>query len=184
MNDINDFYVRCFKSYVRQKQFISILQFLLLLIYFGLVIAAPTYLIINGVSRFGLKSLFALIFPALWAALFIFASLYYIRCWRATAELAKGKTAEKTGYITKIQKNNYSIADTLPLTSSKRPIYSKPAGFHIPPSRCSGNFKPGDKITIIYARSRELNTYDRLHLAAICAFPCPTEPNDNHKKAS
>ena len=57
MNDINDFYVRCFKSYVRQKQFISILQFLLLLIYFGLVIAAPTYLIINGVSRFGLKSL-------------------------------------------------------------------------------------------------------------------------------
>ena len=85
---------------------------------------------------------------------------------------------------TKIQKNNYSIADTLPLTSSKRPIYSKPAGFHIPPSRCSGNFKPGDKITIIYARSRELNIYDRLHLAAICAFPCPTEPNDNHKKAS
>ena len=114
----------------------------------------------------------------------LFNYKYYIRCWRATAELAKGKTAEKTGYITKIQKNNYSIADTLPLTSSKRPKYSKPAGFHIPPSRCSGNFKPGDKITIIYARSRELNIYDRLHLAAICAFPCPTEPNDNHKKAS
>ena len=52
MNDINNFYAKCFKSYVRQKQFISILQFLLLLIYFGLVIAAPTYLIINGVSRF------------------------------------------------------------------------------------------------------------------------------------
>ena len=96
MNDINDFYVRCFKSYVRQKQFISILQFLLLLIYFGLVIAAPTYLIINGVSRFGLKSLFALIFPALWAALFIFASLYYIRSWRKTSKLSIHKPAEKT----------------------------------------------------------------------------------------
>lgn len=172
MNDINAFYTKCFKSYVRQKQLNSILQFILLLIYLGLVIICPTYLIINGVERFGPKSLFALIFPAIWAAFFAIACLSYSRYWRATAELAKGKTAQKTGYITKINKNRYAIADGLPpANSNKKPKYSKPAFFHIPPGRRSNTFKPGDKITIIYARSRELNIYDRLHLAAICAFP-------------
>lgn len=185
MNDINAFYAKCFKSYLRQKQLISILQLIGLITYLLLVIICPTLLIMNSVNRFGPKSLLALIFPAIWAAFFALACLSYSRYWRATAELAKGQTTEKIGYITAIHKNNFQIADTLPPENSrKKPAYSKPALFHIPASRRLGDFQPGDKITIIYARSRELNIYNYLHLVAICAFPAAANSNFNQMKGS
>lgn len=169
--DIVKFCAKCQRSYLRQKQIILTLQILGNLGYIALCIILPTYIIINSVDRYGQKILFTLIIPLIWAILALISNIYTVRCCRAVAQLARGETAKKTGYITEIDKNGYKIADILPAPGSrKKPQFTKPAYFHIPAGRRARDFSLGEKITVVYARAREINIYDRLHISAICAY--------------